>query len=81
MMLPQWRKACTLYRMNNILDLSDHIARRLMASEGAAARKRVASIERTARADGNMARARLAADVATRLPKFDQKGLKLDLLV
>lgn len=67
--------------MSNVLDLSDHIARRLMASDGAAARQRVASIERLARADGNMARARLAADVARRLPKFAQKGLKVDLLV
>jgi hypothetical protein len=67
--------------VNNVLDLSDHIARRLMASEGAAARQRVASIERTARANGNMARARLAADVASRLPKFARKGLKVDLLV
>jgi hypothetical protein len=67
--------------MSNILDLSDHIARRLMASDGAAARQRVASIERVARADGNMARARLAADVASRLPKFARKGLKVDLLV
>jgi hypothetical protein len=67
--------------MSNVLDLSDHIARRLMASDGAAARQRVASIERVARADGNMARARLAADVASRLPKFARKGLKVDLLV
>ncbi len=67
--------------MSNVLDLSDHIARRLMASDGAAARQRVARIERAARADGNMARARLAADVASRLPKFAQKGLKVDLLV
>jgi hypothetical protein len=67
--------------MGNLLDLSDHIARRLMVSDGAAARQRVASIERGARADGNMARARLAADVATRLPKFAQKGQRVDLLV
>jgi hypothetical protein len=67
--------------MSNVLDLSDHIARRLMASDGTAARQRVAGIERNARADGNMARARLAADVASRLPKFALKGLRVDLLV
>jgi hypothetical protein len=61
--------------MSNILDISDHIARRLMASDGAAARQRVASIERAARADGNMARARLAADVAR--PEGRPVGLTL----
>jgi hypothetical protein len=67
--------------MAALLDLSDHIARRLMASEGAAARQRVARIERSARADGDMARARLAVDVASRLPKFGLKGQRVDLLV
>jgi hypothetical protein len=67
--------------MAALLDLSDHIARRLMASDGSAARQRVARIERCARADGDMARARLAADVATRLPKFALKGQRVDLLV
>ncbi len=67
--------------MGALLDLSDHIARRLTVSDGAAARHRIARIERSARADGDMARARLAVDVATRLPKFAQKGQRVDLLV
>jgi hypothetical protein len=67
--------------MGALLDLSDSIAHRLMATEGAAARHRVTRIERSARADGDMARARLAVDVASRLPKFALKGQRVDLLV
>ncbi len=67
--------------MGPVLDVSDHLARRLLLSDGVAARQRVARIERSARADGDMARARLAADVARRLPKFALKGQRVDLLV
>jgi hypothetical protein len=68
--------------MSVSLDISTLIARKLLRQEIGRARIIVNEINRTARLDGDLARARLASSVATQLYQLDPaKGRRVDLIV